>query len=110
VLVHAGDQETFGLAVLESLASGVPVIGCNLGGIAELVDSSVGFAVDGCHAAGFAEAISALFERDFAELALAARARAMSYDWNVVLAALEGHYRVLLGNRGRIAYGALEAA
>ncbi len=110
VLVHAGDQETFGLAVLESLASGVPVVGCNLGGIAELVDSSVGYAVDGCHADGFAEAISALFERDFAGLALAARARALSYDWNVVLAALEGHYRLLLANRGRVAYGALEAA
>jgi alpha-1,6-mannosyltransferase len=110
VLVHAGDQETFGLAVLESLASGVPVIGCNQGGIAELVDSSVGYAVDGCHAAGFAEAISALFERDLSVLSLAARQRALSYDWNVMLANLERHYRRLLANNGSIGYGALEAA
>ena len=86
------------------------MVGCDQGGIAELVDSTVGHVVDGCHAAGFAEAISALFERDQTALALAARERALRYDWNMVLADLSGHYRRLLANNGRVGYGALEAA
>src|SRR3569623_1995743 len=41
-LVHAGDQETFGLVVLEAMACGVPVVGVQAGGVAELVDPAVG--------------------------------------------------------------------
>ena len=32
------DSETLGFVVLESMASGVPVVGCNRGGIPSLID------------------------------------------------------------------------
>jgi alpha-1,6-mannosyltransferase len=41
-LVHANENEPFGLIVLESLASGVPVVGPCRGGVAELIDETVG--------------------------------------------------------------------
>src|SRR3569832_2121490 len=37
-LVHAGDQETFGLVVLEAMACGLPVIGVAAGAVPELLD------------------------------------------------------------------------
>jgi alpha-1,6-mannosyltransferase len=107
--VHAGDQETFGLAVLEALASGLPVVGCDLGGIAELVDDSVGHAVPRCTASDFAAAIEALFSRDRATLSANARERALEYDWRAVLSQLEGHYQKLF-KPGDIDYSTLRAA
>ena len=50
--VHAGDQETFGLAVLEAMACGTPVVARSAEGLAELVDDSVGAAVARRHAGG----------------------------------------------------------
>ena len=45
LLVHPGDQETFGLVVLEAMACGIPVVGMAAGGVAELVDSDTGLLV-----------------------------------------------------------------
>mmetsp|Transcript_12578 Transcript_12578/g.40112 ORF Transcript_12578/g.40112 Transcript_12578/m.40112 type:complete len:212 (+) Transcript_12578:1155-1790(+) len=38
VFVMPSDSETLGFVVLESMASGVPVVGCNRGGIPSLID------------------------------------------------------------------------
>ena len=94
--VHAGDQETFGLSVLEAMACGTPVIARRAEGLAELVDSTVGIGVESGSVAAFAEAIDALFSRDRAALGQAARTRAEANDWERVLPALLTQYRNLL--------------
>lgn len=93
--VHAGEQETFGLAALEAMASGVPVIASRNGGIGELVDDSVGCTVARATPEAFVDAIRALGERDQKALCDAARERAQRYDWNAVLPPLLEHYRRL---------------
>jgi alpha-1,6-mannosyltransferase len=94
--VHAGDQETFGLSLLEAFACGTPAVVRRAEGLAELVDPSVGLGVEHGRADEFAAAIEALFATDRAALGGAARARAEAYDWQRVLPALLAQYRSLL--------------
>jgi alpha-1,6-mannosyltransferase len=108
VFVHAGDQETFGLAALEALASGLPVVGCAQGGVAEIIDGPFGMAVARCQADHFAEAIDTIDRRSQdTDIASAARARAIEYEWQTVLARLDHHYARLVG-AARSGYAPLE--
>jgi alpha-1,6-mannosyltransferase len=96
--VHAGDQETFGLSVLEAMACGTPAVVRDAEGLGELVDRDSGSAVDTGTGAAFAAAIAALFEGDaMAAHAQAARRRAVAGDWQRVLPSLLGHYLRLIG-------------
>lgn len=92
--VHAGDQETFGLAALEALACGTPVVAQAREGLADLVDDTVGVAVADGRAASFAEAIASLFAPGAAmeQRRIAARTRAECFSWDSVFASLMGHY------------------
>ena len=94
--VHAGDQETFGLSVLEAMACGTPVVARRAEGLAELVDDSVGIPVEADRVDAYAEAIDAVFAGDLAARRSAARARAQANDWERVLPALLAQYRSLL--------------
>ena len=99
-LVHPGEQETFGLVVLEALACGVPVVGMAAGGVAELVDERVGVLAEPGRAASFAAAVDALFQRDLSRLGADARARAVSaYDWGRVLPQIIARYQRLCAGR-----------
>ncbi|TDO87636.1 alpha-1,6-mannosyltransferase [Enemella evansiae] len=73
--------ETFGLAVLEALATGTPVVTSDRGGARELVDESCGEwgAPDPM---GIADAIERMAGRPRAATRHSARQRAESYDWN----------------------------
>ena len=105
--VHAGDQETFGLSVLEALACGTPVVARGAEGLAELVDAKVGLAVQDGRADSFAQAIVALFEAPLSERCAAARRRACAYDWDGLLPSLLGQYqRLLQQNTGAFAANA----
>jgi alpha-1,6-mannosyltransferase len=93
--VHAGDQETFGVAALEAMACGIPVVAPNAGALAELVDDDVGLRVQPRDAGALAAGIEALFECDVAQLGAAARRRAERYDWNRVLPDIVRRYSAL---------------
>ena len=107
LFVHAGERETFGLAVLEAMACGVPGVGSAHGGVGELIDQGVGCAVplriDGSTTARaadeFAQAIEATAAREPMSLAAAARARAMRRDWREVLPPLVADHRFLMDRR-----------
>lgn len=72
--------ETFGLAVLEALACGTPVVTANRGGARELVDASAG-ASGAPEPASLADAVESLVPRLGPALRAGARATADKYTW-----------------------------
>jgi alpha-1,6-mannosyltransferase len=79
--------ETFGLAVLESLACGTPVVTARTGGASELIDAGSGAWGDP-DPASLADAVLRLASRDVASRRTAARARAEEFPWSATIAAM----------------------
>lgn len=96
VYVHAGDQETFGLGVLEAMACGTPVVVAAAGGLAELAEG-VGVLVDQPRSRPWAEALRASLGGNNAAQRRAALARAQAQDWPLVMAQMTQRYTALLG-------------
>lgn len=95
-LLHGGDQETFGLVVVEAMACGLPVVGINAGAVAELVPASCGELAPSCSPGALAQAVRQLFRRDVVALGQRARAHAeMHFSWDTVVAQLVSRYRRL---------------
>lgn len=91
--VHAGDQETFGLVVLEAMACGLPVACVPGGAVSELVTGATGVVASRADADALAEAAHALGSRDAAAMSRAARAHAVRhYGWDAVMRALLATY------------------
>jgi len=100
LLVHPGDCETFGLIVLEAMACGLPVVGTNGGGVAELVDEQTGILARPDDADSLAGAIEAIYGRDLVRLSANARRKAHEhYDWSQVFPQLMHRYGSLLARR-----------
>ena len=96
-LVHPGDQETFGLVVLEAMASGLPVVGMAAGGVAELVKPDCGVLVARNSATALADGIHTLFDQDLRQLGINARQRVLEhYNWRQILPQLFCHAAHLL--------------
>ncbi|WP_371129871.1 glycosyltransferase [Phenylobacterium sp.] len=109
-LVHANENEPFGLVVLEALAAGLPVVGPSRGGVAELIDETVGQQAHSVDPAGMAEAIEALFERDLGPVKAAARRRAeQRHSWDNTFEGLTRIYGELVVGRSSDAPVALRA-
>jgi alpha-1,6-mannosyltransferase len=93
LLVHAGDQETFGLIVLEAMACGRPVVAASSGGLAELVTPATGVLAAPRNAASIAEAVSAAYDNDIEQMGRVARAHVeQTYSWDVVMRGLLACY------------------
>lgn len=73
-------SETFGLAVLEALACGTPVVTANRGGASELVDEASGASAPP-DAASLADAVESLLPQLGGGLRAGARRRAEQYSW-----------------------------
>jgi alpha-1,6-mannosyltransferase len=95
-LLHAGQQETFGLVVIEAMACGRPVIGIRAGAVAELIDPAVGRLADTGTVGSLASAIRDLFEADPEMLGAAARQRVERvFTWDRVFGAQLARYERL---------------
>ena len=79
--------ETFGLAVLEALASGTPVVTADRGGARELVDDASG-AWGAPDPTALADAVLDVAARPAARRRAAARARAERYPWSATVASM----------------------
>jgi len=91
VSLAPGPHETFGLAALEALASGTPVVVSASSALREIVLPGCGAAVDD-HAPAFAGAVTNLLSAPEPLRRAAARARAEEFGWP---AAVQGMLRAL---------------
>jgi N-acetyl-alpha-D-glucosaminyl L-malate synthase BshA len=93
-------EEAFGLAALEAISSGVPVIGSAIGGIPEVVaDGETGLLFPVGDVEGMARGALSLLEDEerMARTRLAARARAVTlFDVDLVVPRYEAYYREVL--------------
>ena len=88
--------ETFGLAVLEALASGTPVVTADRGGARELVDASSG-GWGRPQPAALADAVLEVARRPAAGRRAAARARAELFPWSATVDSLLAVHEDLAG-------------
>ncbi|MNL17906.1 GDP-mannose-dependent alpha-mannosyltransferase [compost metagenome] len=98
-LLHAGDQETFGLVILEAMASGIPVVAVAAGAFQEIVTDQCGLLCPPNNSMAMANAVRELFGSGSAVLGKQARRHAeQHYSWDTVVNSLLGHYHAVLGS------------
>jgi alpha-1,6-mannosyltransferase len=102
LLVHPGDQETFGMVLLEAMACGVPVLGMNAGAVPELVDQDCGMLVAPGNVDVLTQGIADMARRDLPAMGRRARLRMLrQYDLDMVMPQLLQHYaRLITDERG----------
>ncbi|MEU6474683.1 glycosyltransferase [Streptomyces massasporeus] len=83
VALAPGPAETFGLAALEAMACGTPVVASASSALSEVIGSAGAVAAD--HGEAFADAVDRLLERLAADRREAARARAECFGWDAAV-------------------------
>jgi alpha-1,6-mannosyltransferase len=96
VYVHAGNQETFGLGVLEAMACGTPVVVSESGALGELAHEA-GLSVPRPRAQEWAEILRAVDDGVWPLCANALR-RAREHDWQLIIEQLSRRYLRLLAH------------
>jgi len=97
-LLHGGDQETFGLVILEAMACAIPVVTVAAGAFTEIVHEQCGQLCTPNDPRAMAEAVRTLFDRDPVRLGAQARRHVeQHYAWDTVVDSLLGHYHAVLG-------------
>ncbi len=93
VSLAPGPHETFGLAALEALAAGTPVVASRSSALADIVTAECGAVADD-HPTSFAEAVTGVLALPPGDRRRAARTRAEQFTWP---AAVAGMLEVLSG-------------
>lgn len=104
IYLAPGPAETFGLAAMEAMASGTPVVASDQGAVRELVASSGAGVVNAEPSAGaMAESIIHLFGQDLARMGNRGRGYAeANHAWDVVFTRLFAFYREIIeGDRAQ---------
>jgi len=102
VFVHGGCHETFGQAIQEAAASGLPVVAPAVGGPVDLVeDGATGYLVPPGDAGALTAATRRLAADPAARAAMgrAGRQRVLARSWTALGDQLIGHYAAVLGER-----------
>lgn len=84
VLVLPSFSESFGLVLIEALACGKPVIGSDVGGIAEIINDDVGLLINPKKVSSIAGAIDKIINDDNLRLVLSMNARNRALDFSKV--------------------------
>jgi len=102
IFLFPSPTETFGNVVLEALASGLPVIGANAGGVQNLVvDGQTGFLCEPMNSKAFALATTRLLENQSLRDTLSTKARtfAKTLSWDEIFSKLVNSYDEVLRRR-----------
>jgi len=108
VFMMPSDSETLGFVVLESMASGVPVVGCAAGGIQDLIrHEDTGFLVKPGDTDGYLNCAKELMDKKFRDaMGVRARTEAEKWGWEAATSVLRNvQYEKALINFHSRAFG-----
>ncbi|GAE27504.1 glycosyltransferase [Halalkalibacter wakoensis JCM 9140] len=105
LFLFPSSTETFGNVVLEAMASGLPVIGANAGGVQHLIQhGETGFLCEPKDQESFTRLTGRLLQSGYKRSAFSVRAReyALSYSWEEIFSDLVNSYNeIMIRNQKR---------